>query len=363
SYSARLASDNEAVVIARVSGVLEKRHFEPGARVEQGDPLYTIEPAPYQALVGQREADLQAAEAQVGLSRREAVRYKTLARENAVSQQERDQAVAQLRVDRSRVAQARAALESARIDQDYTQVRAPVAGMISLSQVNVGNVVDPGTPLATITPLEPLEVRFRIPQEDAFHLRRQRKARDEPIEAVLEFPALRSSEQDRLRGRLDFLGSRVERDTSTVQARARFDNPDGFFVPGQFVRVRLEGLKRYDVLAVPEIAVTQGLMGPQVFVLDESDKATPRGITPGELAGAWQIISDGLDPGDRVIVSDTGGLQTGTAIDPQPFSGDPEKMFTPAPSPSAPQSAPQTSADDGAGQTRVDGAGEKNGGQ
>lgn len=322
SYSARLNSDEEAVVIARVSGLLEERHFAPGKRVEKGDLLYTIEREPYQAVVSQREADLQDAEAQLTLAEREADRYKTLAREDAVSLQERDQAVAQLRVDRARVAQARAALESVRINLGYTQVKAPVAGMASLSRINVGNVVDSGTPLVTITPLDPLEVRFQLPQQEAFQLRRQRKTQEEPIEALIEVPALKETDKETLQGRLDFLGSRVEGDTSTVQARAIFDNSDGFFVPGQFVRVRLKGLKRYGVLAVPEIAVTQGLMGPQVFVLDEKNKTTSRSITPDNLVGGWQLVRDGLKPGDRVLVSDPGGLQAGTTIDPQPFSGD-----------------------------------------
>ena len=101
-----------------------------------------------------------------------------------------------------------------------------------------------------------------------------------------------------------------------------FDNPEGSFLPGQFVRISLSGLKRYDVLAVPEIAVTEGLMGPQVFVLDDDNKARARTVELGETAGHWLIIKSGLETGERVLASDPGGIQPGTTIEPQPFDGD-----------------------------------------
>ena len=220
------------------------------------------------------------------------------------------------------VSQAEAALANARIDLGYADVTAPVAGMIGLSEVNLGNLVQPGTELATITPLDPLEVRFQLPQQDAFALRRQ--LRDQPIDAItawLELPGSVGGEDGRLEGHLEFLGSRVDEATSTVQATAAFDNPEAAVLPGQFVRVHLEGMKRFDVMAVPEIALTQGLMGPQVFVLDEDDKARVRTVQLGEIAGPWQILRDGVERGDRVVVGDPAGLQPGTAIELRPFGG------------------------------------------
>ncbi|WP_052384045.1 efflux RND transporter periplasmic adaptor subunit [Litchfieldella xinjiangensis] len=327
AYSAMLRSENEVTLVARVTGTLEERLFEPGDQVEKGESLYTIEPDVYQATVSQREADLESAQAQANRAQRDAERFERLVSQNSVSRQEYDQAQAELRVARASVAQARAALESAQIDLDYTDVTAPVAGMIGLSNVNVGNLVNAGTTLATITPLDPLEVRFQLPQRDAFALRNQRSQEGTaPIKAHLELPGREGSEASRLEGKLDFLSSRVDENTSTVQASAVFENPQGVFLPGQFVRVRLEGLKRYDVLAVPEIAVTQGLMGPQVFVLDEDDTARSRTVQLGEIAGPWQLIVDGLEPGDRVVVGDPAGIEPGTPIEAQPFEGDAEQI-------------------------------------
>ncbi|WP_311948586.1 efflux RND transporter periplasmic adaptor subunit [Halomonas piscis] len=325
SYPALLRSDDEVTLVARVTGTLEKRLFEPGEMVEKGDTLYRIEPDRYETAVNQRKADLESARAKLSRAQRDAERFERLLSQNSVSRQQYDQALADRRVAQASVAQASAALESARIDLDYAGVTAPVSGMISLSMVNVGNLVDPGTRLATITPLDPLEVRFQLPQQEAYELRRQLKSGSdiEDIGARLELPGSDTG----LSGHLDFLGARVDEATSTVQANANFANPDGKVLPGQYVRVHLEGLKRYDVLAVPEIALTQGLMGPQVFVLDEEDKARAQTVKLGDLAGPWQILHDGVEAGDRVVVGDPGGLKPGTPIKPEPFDGDAEALM------------------------------------
>lgn len=323
SYPSLLRSDDEVTLVARVTGFLEARRFEPGELVEEGQTLYSIEPDLYQALVNEREADLQSARAEMARAQRDAQRFQSLLSQNSVSQQQVDEAQAELRVAQARVAQAEAALASASIDLGYAEVKAPVSGMIGLSQINVGNLVNSGSELATITPLDPLEVRFQLPQRDAVELRRQvgDGGSIEDIRASLAVPSLSEGDEDQLEGNLAFLGSRVDEATSTVQASATFPNPQATVLPGQFVRVRLEGLKRYDVLAVPELAVTQALMGPQVYVLDEDNKARSRTVSLGELAGPWQVIRDGLESGDRVVVGDPAGIEPGTPIDPRDFQG------------------------------------------
>lgn len=320
SYPSLLRSDEEVTLVARVSGLLEKKLFEPGEMVEKGDTLYQIEPDRYQTAVNQRQADLESARAKLSRAQRDAQRFERLLSQNSVSRQQYDQALADRRVAQASVAQASAALESAQIDLNYAEVQAPVSGMVSLSMINVGNLVTSGTELATITPIDPLDVRFQLPQRDAFELRRQLSESTDinDIRASLELP----DGATRLTGHLDFLGARVDKGTSTVQANASFENPDGSVLPGQYVRVHIEGLKRYDVLAVPEIALTQGLMGPQVFVLDEENAARARTVELGELAGPWQVLLDGVKAGDRVVVGDPAGLKPGMPIKPRPFDGD-----------------------------------------
>ncbi|QTP54355.1 efflux RND transporter periplasmic adaptor subunit [Billgrantia sulfidoxydans] len=327
SYPSLLRSDDEVTLVARITGNLEERHFEPGEQVERGQRLFSIEPDVYQAAVNQHEANLQSAQAELSRAQRDAERFERLLSQNSVSQQQVDQARAELGVARAAVAQAEAALASARIDLAYAEVAAPVSGVIGLAQINVGNLVSPGTVLATITPLDPLEVRFQLPQRDALELRQQLNGRGgESIRATLNVPGGSGAAAQQLEGQLDFLGSRVDERTSTVQASASFANLDTRVLPGQFARVSLEGLKRFDVLAVPEIAVTQGLMGPQVFVLDEDDVARSRTVELGEVAGPWQIVRGGLEPGERVVVGDPAGIEPGTPIDPRPFEGDAETL-------------------------------------
>jgi len=318
SYSSLLRSDNEVTLVARVTGVLETRQFEQGDHVEQGDLLYTIEPELYQARVNERLADVKSAQAEQARARRDAERYEQLLSRNSVSRQQVDQAQAELSVAQARVAQAEAALASARIDLNYTQVKAPVSGMVGLSQVNLGNLVNAGTELVTITPLDPLEVRFQLPQKDAFELRKQLSAGMSlhEIQATLQVAGDNGAQSVTLQGQMDFLGSRVDEKTSTVQASASFANPDAQVLPGQFVRVSIEGLKRFNVIAVPEIAVTQGLMGPQVFVVDEEGKARAQAVQLGEIAGAWQIILDGLEEGMTIVSGDPSGIKPGTPIQP-----------------------------------------------
>ncbi|WP_295037001.1 efflux RND transporter periplasmic adaptor subunit [Salinicola sp.] len=324
-YPAQIRSNREVTVMGRVEGILEARHYREGSMVEKGDKLFTIEQAPYEATVAQNQADVQSAQAEVYRAQRDAERYQRLYNQNSVSQQQRDQAQADLRTAQAAEAQAKAALDSAKIDLSYTEVNAPVSGMISLSQINVGNLVQPPQELATITPLNPIEVRFSLPADDAFSLRQQRQQGDAERAdvAVLTAPGTESASREalQLQGKLDFLGSRVDESTSTVQAEAVFQNDDQLFLPGQFVRVKLPNVMRYDVYAVPAIAVTEGLKGPQVFVVNGEGKAETRFVSLGEIAGDWQIITEGLNPGDRVVVSGIGSVSAGDQIDAQPFNG------------------------------------------
>ena len=126
---------------------------------------------------------------------------------------------------------------------------------------------------------------------------------------------------DRLTGKLSFLGSRVDPDTGTVQAQATFDNPQALFLPGQFVRLTLDGLVLPNLLAVPEIAVLEGREGPQVYIVDADGKAKPVTVELGERSGAWIALQSGIAAGQRVVVSNVASAQPGRAIAAQPFDG------------------------------------------
>lgn len=319
AYSALLRSDQEVDVVARVTGQLQKREFQEGAHVEQGQSLFVIEPDRYRAVVAQRQADLESAKAEQYRAQRNWERYQRLYQQKSVSQQQRDEARADLLAAQASVAQASAALEDAQLDLDYSSVEAPVAGQISLSEVNVGNLVQPQQVMATITPLKTLQARFSLTPDDAMAVRLQRR-NDETITPVA---TSRNGQGDsELRGELTFVGSRVDRNTGTVQAEATFANPDALFLPGQFVRLTLDGLVLPNVIAVPEIAVVEGREGPQVYVVGDDGKAKPVTVNLGERSEAWVVVQQGLEPGQRVVVTHVASVRPGQAIDAQPFDGE-----------------------------------------
>lgn len=329
-YSALLRSEQQVDVMARVTGVLEEQQFNEGAHVEKGDSLFVIEPDRYQAVVSQRQADLESAQAELYRAQRNWERYQRLYQQNSVSQQQRDEARADLLAAQASVAQAQAALNDAQLDLDYSTVEAPVAGQISLSEVNVGNLVQAPQMLATITPLKTLQARFSLPPEDAMAIRLQRRVGDAQ-HSITPIASSRSGQGDaRLTGELSFLGSRVDRDTGTVQAQATFDNPQALFLPGQFVRLTLDGLVLPDLLAVPEIAVLEGREGPQVYIVGDNGKARPVSVELGERSGPWIAIRSGLEAGQRVIVSNVASVQPSRAIEALAFDGKAES--TPGPS-------------------------------
>ncbi|WP_414499709.1 efflux RND transporter periplasmic adaptor subunit [Zymobacter sp. IVIA_12111.31 C1] len=322
-YPAMIRSDAAVSIVARVGGRLESQHYKPGEQVRPGQLLYVIEQAPYKAELAQAQANLASAQATYENARRDNQRYETLFQKGAISQQSRDSARNTLATSLASVQQTKAALDSARINLDYTEVRAPTAGQAGLNEVNIGTVMTANTELTTVTPIDPLEVRFQLPQRDAFQLRQQIGRAGVPdVQAVLEFPGVSGDAASTLMGKLDFLGSNVDQGTSTVEARASFSNPQHLFLPGQFVRVHLQNMVRFNAFAVPQIAVKQGLMGPQVLVLDQNNQLKGRLVKLGDQAGNWQIIDEGLASGDRVVFGDPGSLSEGMTVDPQPWNGD-----------------------------------------
>lgn len=323
SYPAKVRSDNSADVTARVQGVLESQIYKPGDIVKKGQPLFKIEPDTYQAKVEQARGELASAQANYENAVRDNRRYQELYRRGAISAQSRDSYANTAATDKAAVAQARATLRQAQINLNYSTVRATASGQVSLNEVNVGQLVSSGDKLASVTPINPLEVRFQIPQSDAQQIRKQQSMSGVPkIGVSLQIDG---DSSDSLQGHLDFVGDNVNSDTNTVQARAVFDNPKGIFMPGQYAHVHLDNLMRFNVIAVPEIAITQGLMGPQVYALDGDNKIKPVDVVPGDVTADWQIINSGLKANDRVVVSDPGSLNTGDTVDPQPFDGNPDK--------------------------------------
>lgn len=315
-YAGRARGAREVEVRARISGILEQRLYEEGQMVREGDALFRIDRKPAAAALQRARAQRQVAEADVQQAEREWNRISSLFERNAVSERERDSAQSALELARANLAVANAGVAQAELDLGYTDVTAPISGVTSLEDFPEGSLIDTGTLLTTIVQLDPVHVRFALPENDANIRRAAREGmvRADQEQNVSARLVLADGSEYELDGRIDFTASTLDPRTGTVSARAVFPNPEQVIVPGQFVRVRVELQSFDDVITVPERAITQGQNGPVVYVVDDDSKARIREVELGPVSDGRQILLSGLDAGDRYIVSGLVNLRDGAAV-------------------------------------------------
>lgn len=309
TFPGRTRGTREVEVRARVEGILQQRSHTEGAQVAQGEVLFRIDPEPFE--IALQRANAQRANAQAGVdeARREWERVRGLYERDAISTRERDRARSALELARAELAMAEAERADARRQLRYTEVTAPVDGITGLERVPEGSLLEPGALLTVITQLDPLHLRFGIPERDPL-ARRIRSAAEGALEVEL---LLGDGEIYAHPGEIDFAEAGVDPATGTVTARAVFPNPDAALRPGRFLRVRVLQERLEEVFLVPEQAIGEGADGPQVFVVvDGEARATP--VTLGPVIDGQQVLHDGLKEGDRVIVEGLAGLSDGAAV-------------------------------------------------
>lgn len=304
SYPARAQAADDVDVRAQVEGILLERTYDEGSHVEAGTVLFRIDPAPYEARVQQAEAELSRARAQLRQAQREWKRASELFEKKAVSERQRDEALSALELAQAGVANAEALLRTARIDLGYTEVRAPISGATGLRAVSAGNLVTAGALLTTIRQLDPIHALFSMPEADVIALRQLNptgttSTPDRRLTARVRLADGSVYEQP---GVIDFIAAYVDPQTGTVQARAAFPNPQGVLMPGQFLRISVQGLELRDAIVIPAKAVAEGPQGPVAYVLNEQNVARAQPVTLGPSIARDQVIEQGLQGGERVIV-------------------------------------------------------------
>jgi membrane fusion protein (multidrug efflux system) len=292
-------------VRARVDGVIESRPFTEGSLVKAGQILYRLERVRY-------DAAFRSASARLANARRTLARLEPLLQQNAVAQQDVDDA-------RTEVESAEAVYDDARKNREDAVVRAEISGRVDRTRLEVGaRVTGPADLLTTIEQLDPVYVSFHPSSQDQHQWRQDPRSRKlvQPGSPLVVRVVLPDGTELPREGKLDYVSPSVDPATGTQELRASFDNDDLALVPGQFVRVRLQGFERDSALAVPRRAVQQSLDQQFVLVVGPGDTVAARDVETGTWSGDWWIIDRGLEPGDRIVVEGVQKAAPGQPVKP-----------------------------------------------
>lgn len=304
SYSGRIEAVDHVDVRPQVPGTIVAVHFKDGATVRKGDPLFTIDPRPYQAEVDKADAQLAAAQARAVYTTTDAARADRLLSDNAIAKRDYDEKHNAAREADAAVKAAKAALESAQINLGYTRVTAPIAGRVSRAELTVGNIVTAGTSaplLTTLVSMSPVYASFNVDEQTYLqYLGRDRDA------AVPVFLGLANEDGFSRKGAVASVDNRLDTVSGTIRVRARFDNTDGALVPGLYARVKVGGGALHPAVMVAEAAIGTDQARKFVLVIDHDHKVQYREVQLGALHDTLRVITSGLKPGEQIVVN---GLQ------------------------------------------------------
>lgn len=322
--SGRLLAPRTAEVRARVAGVVLKRVYREGSDVKQGDVLFLIDPAPFKADHDSARATLAKAEATLYQARLQEQRYRQLVDDKAVSRQEYDNARAAFLQADAAVAEAKAALERARLNLGYATVTAPISGRIGRALVTEGALVGQNetTPLATIQQLDPIHADVTQSTRELNALRRALRAGE--LQQAGDGQASATLIEDDgsaypLPGKLLFSDISVDPSTNQITVRSEFPNPDLDLLPGSYVRVRLEQAVQPKGLSVPQRAILRDSAGvPKVLVVDAQARISERQVVLGSVQGDRWRVTEGLVPGEQVVVEGLQHVKAGDQVQVEP---------------------------------------------
>jgi RND family efflux transporter MFP subunit len=330
-----LAGQVNANVQAQVTGYLLKREYQEGSFVRRGQLLFVIDPRPFQAALDQAEGQLAQATAQ--RANAEAVqvrtqldveRYMPLAKEQAASQQDLDNATqnnlaakANVATAKAQIQTAEAAIETAKLNLGFTQVISPVDGVADVAKAQVGDLVSTSSgTLTTVSTLDPIRDYFTVSEQDYVQLQKQFSGsygQRWKLELILADGTTYSHE-----GAFYFAGRAVDQNTGAIQLAALFPNPGNVLRPGQYGKVRAVVRTQKGALLVPQAGVADLQGSYQVSVVGQDNKIAIRSVKVGERVGTRWIIQDGLKPGERVVAQGRQTLRPGTIVQPKPYVTD-----------------------------------------
>lgn len=317
-FTGQTESSRQVEIRSRVTGYLDKIAYQEGAVVHQGELLFQIDPRPFQASLDNAKGVLASQQATLNNARATLARVKPLAKQNAVSQKDLDDATAAVLTAQAAVQSAKAQVQDAEINLGYTTIRSPLTGLAGRSEKREGSLVTTGQDslLTTVVQLDPMWVNFSAGENDVLKFRAEKasgklKANEEKAEVEL---VLADGSTYPYQGRINYVAPTIDQKTGTLALRAEMPNPEGRLSPGLFVRVRVKGAVRTDVIMVPQRAVMQGPQGKFVYVVDEDNKAEVKPVSVGDFYGEQWIITSGLSDGDQVVVDGVIKVRPGAPV-------------------------------------------------
>jgi RND family efflux transporter MFP subunit len=319
------AAVNQVKLLARVTGYLEKIHYEDGAFAKKGDLLFTIQQAPYKQQLEQAHAQVLTAQASLAYAKTEFARYTALVKKDAATQTEVDHWNFERQSAAASLLSAQAQVSIDEVNLGYTEVRAPFDGIVGKHLVDPGNVVGGDAQqaaLADITQLDPIYVVANLSEQTVLKIRQnldQHRLTFADLRKVPVDVGLSDEQGFPHRGTVQYVAPALDPATGTLLVRGILPNPDRVFLPGFFVRMRLPmGKVDRNALLVPDRALQTDQGGQYLLVLDNNDVVRQRYVQLGSLMGALRVVTSGLTPEDRVVVGDLWRATPGTKVVPQP---------------------------------------------
>ena len=322
-FTGRFEATDQVDVRARVSGYLQTIAFKDGAMVKKGDLLFIIDPRPYEAALKHSQAALTSAQSRVVQSSRDLGRSQELLKAGNVAATINDQRLAQAQQAQADVQAAEAQIQSDALNLEFTHVIAPISGRISRKFVSEGNLVsggDSSTLLTTIVSLDPIDFYFDADEISYLKYTRLSLAGLRPSSRDVANPVMIATSDEtefKHEGRMDFVDNSIDRDTGTMRGRALVPNPNYFFTPGQFGRVRLLGSAPYEAMLIPDEAVSTDQSRKIVYVVGANDVVQAREVKLGREFDGLRAITDGLRPDDTVVISGLQRLRVGAPVTPE----------------------------------------------
>lgn len=315
-WIATLDGSVNAQIRAQVSGYLKSQRYAEGSHVKKGDLLFEIDARPFQAALDQAKAKLAQDRALLGKSEQDVKRYTPLAREQAISKEELDNAVQARLAASAQVKADQAAVETAQVNLSFTRIASPIDGLAGIALAQIGDLVSPGSgPLTTVSTIDPIKAYFQISEQLYLAMGRQESLLGESGPALTLL--LADGSRYPAQGKVAFVDRQVNSTTGTLQVVGLFPNPDSILRPGQYARVRAQTRIERNALAIPQRAVSELQGSHQVAVVGPDNRVHIQPVKLGAQVGSSWIVSDGLKPADRVVVEGVQKAKEGALVKPK----------------------------------------------